>query len=131
VNDDCPCGTGRTYDDCCGRLHRRAAQASTAEQLMRSRYSAFALGDAAYLARSWASATRPDRIALAPDQRWVRLEVLSTTDGGVLARDGMVEFRADFERSGRVGSLHERSRFEREDGRWVYVGPDDALVEGT
>ncbi len=124
MNDDCPCGSGRTYDECCGRLHRGEAQATTAEQLMRSRYSAFAVGDGAYLARSWAAEARPEQIVLAPDQRWVGLEVLATSGGGVLASEGIVEFRAAYERNGRIGALHERSRFAREDGRWVYVGPE-------
>ena len=127
--DDCPCGSGRVYDECCGRLHRGDTQATTAEQLMRSRYSAFAVGDAAYLARSWASDARPDQIELVPDQRWVGLEVIATSGGGVLAGDGIVEFRAAYERNGRIGALHERSRFEREDGRWVYVGPQQ--IEGA
>ena len=40
---DCPCGSRQRYDACCGRLHRRAAEAETAEELMRSRYAAYAL----------------------------------------------------------------------------------------
>lgn len=55
----CPCGLPAAYDDCCGRLHRGQAPATTAEQLMRSRYSAFAVGDEAYLLRSWHPTTRP------------------------------------------------------------------------
>ncbi|ESQ02386.1 SEC-C domain-containing protein [Streptomyces sp. PVA_94-07] len=49
----CPCGTGRTYGECCGRFHAGSAEAATAEQLMRSRYAAFATRDAAYLLRTW------------------------------------------------------------------------------
>jgi SEC-C motif-containing protein len=123
IDDLCPCGTGARYAACCGRFHRHDANATTAEQLMRSRYSAFVLGDAAYLAWSWASSTRPDRIRLDPDQRWVRLEIEATSAGGALANEGTVEFRASWDRAGQLGVLHEVSRFEREDGRWVYVGP--------
>jgi SEC-C motif-containing protein len=111
------------YASCCGRLHLGAAQAATAEQLMRSRYSAFAVGDAAYLARTWASTTRPPDIRLVPGQRWVGLEIIDTVDGGVLAQRGEVEFLARWERDGQVGQLQERSEFVREDGRWMYLGP--------
>jgi SEC-C motif-containing protein len=92
---------------------------------MRSRYSAFAVGADRYLARTWASATRPSDIRLVPGRRWVGLEVLDTSDGGVLAQRGEVEFVARWERGpdGAVGELHERSEFVREDGRWVYLGP--------
>ena len=90
---------------------------------MRSRFSAFAVGDAAYLARSWASATRPDDIDFVPDRAWTRLEVLATDGGGLLATEGAVEFRAHHETGGRRGTHHEVSRFVREDGRWVYLGP--------
>jgi SEC-C motif-containing protein len=93
---------------------------------MRSRFAAFAVGDVAWLARSWDPATAPDRIRVDPEQRWTRLEVLATERGGLLDQTGMVEFRAHSERSGRAGVLHERSRFTRHDGRWVYWGPDDA-----
>ena len=92
---------------------------------MRARYSAFALGDEAYLTASWAPATRPDRVQLVPDQRWVGLEVLASSGGGAFDADGTVEFRASFERGGRAGVLHERSAFVRDDGRWVYLGPTD------
>lgn len=119
---DCPCGTGRAYASCCGRFHRGEAEASTAELLMRSRFSAFAVGDVAYLARSWAAATRPDSIELVPGRRWTRLEVLATDAGGMLAADGIVEFRAHHATGERTGTHHEVSRFVREDGRWVYLG---------
>lgn len=96
-------------------------RAATAEQLMRSRYSAFAVGDTAYLLRSWHSSTRPGAITLDPDQVWTRLVVLGTTQGGLFDQEGTVEFRALYTHRGRSESLHENSRFVREDGRWTYV----------
>jgi SEC-C motif-containing protein len=112
----CPCGLPEPYDACCGRFHSGAA-APTAEALMRSRYSAFVKGDAAYLLRTWHPRTRPARLDLDPGMRWTGLEVLETTDGSAFHSTGTVTFRASF----RGGSLHERSRFERVDGAWVYV----------
>lgn len=91
---------------------------------MRSRFTAFALGDAAYLLRSWHSSTRPAGLDLDPGQRWTRLEVVGTDRGGLFDTAGTVEFRAHSRAGGRPGTLTERSRFVREDGRWVYL---DAL----
>jgi SEC-C motif domain protein len=86
---------------------------------MRSRYSAFAVGDADYLLATWHPRTRPPTLRLDDDARWLGLEVLATTGGGLLERHGTVEFRA--RASG--GVLEERSRFERIENRWYYVGP--------
>jgi SEC-C motif-containing protein len=113
----CPCGTGLTYADCCGRLHDGTATAATAEQLMRSRYSAFAVGDPAYLLATWHPRTRPRSLELDPDVRWTGLEIVATAGGSMLDSEGTVEFRAS-----RVdGEQHERSRFRREKGRWFYL----------
>ncbi|MET7935782.1 YchJ family protein [Streptomyces sp. NPDC005322] len=120
----CPCGLPAPYEACCGRLHRGEAQAATAEQLMRSRYSAFAVRDEAYLLRSWHPTTRPPRVGLDPGLRWVGLEILGSKDGSAFHRTGTVEFRARYVEGGRTGELHENSRFVREGGAWVYVDGD-------
>ncbi|SFK42522.1 YchJ family protein [Geodermatophilus ruber] len=117
----CPCGTGLPYAECCGRLHDGTAPAATAEQLMRSRYSAFAVGDAAYLLRTWHPATRPRTLELDPAVRWTGLDVLATSGGGLLAGEGTVEFRAAYRHEGRSGDQHEVSRFVRVDGAWRYL----------
>ncbi|MGW1983380.1 YchJ family protein [Streptomyces collinus] len=116
----CPCGRPESYDVCCGRFHAGTAAAPTAEALMRSRYSAFVVGDAGYLLRTWHPGTRPGRLDLDPGTRWTGLEILGTSDGSAFHRTGTVTFRASY----RGGSLHERSRFERVDGAWVYVDGD-------
>jgi SEC-C motif-containing protein len=111
------------YAECCEPFHRGAATAPTAERLMRSRYSAFAVGDVGYLRRTWHPASRPARLVLDPDQRWMRLEIVARTGGGLLDTEGTVEFRAHHIRGGgRAGVLHENSRFRREAGGWLYVG---------
>ncbi|WNM34135.1 YchJ family metal-binding protein [Streptomyces sp. Li-HN-5-11] len=116
----CPCGLSGPYETCCGRYHRGTAAAPTAEALMRSRYSAFVRRDSAYLLRTWHPRTRPARLDLDPGMRWTGLEILGTTDGSAFHATGTVTFRASC--SG--GSLHERSRFERAGGAWVYVDGD-------
>lgn len=88
---------------------------------MRSRYSAFALGLPGYLAETWADETRPDEIDLNDGTVWRRLQIVDTLDGGAGAKTGIVEFRASYRDSDGTGLLHERSRFVREGGRWVYV----------
>jgi SEC-C motif-containing protein len=113
----CPCGLAQAYEACCGRYHSGTAAAPTAEALMRSRYSAFVKGDAGYLLRTWHPRTRPGTLELDPRTRWAGLEILDTSDGSAFHSGGTVEFRASY----RGGSLHERSRFERVDGAWVYV----------
>jgi SEC-C motif-containing protein len=118
----CPCGLPAAYDRCCGRFVGGAA-APTAELLMRSRYTAYARADVAHLLSSWHSSTRPASVAIDPELRWTRLEVVGTSAGGLLDTDGTVHFRATHVRSGEVGVLEEHSRFCREDGRWVYLAP--------
>lgn len=110
----CPCGLPAEYDDCCGRFHRGTA-APTAELLMRSRYSAFAVGDATYLLRTWHPTTRPASVETGSG--WVRLEVLESR-GGLLDTEGEVRFRAHAV----DGVVEERSRFVRDEGRWTYLG---------
>jgi SEC-C motif-containing protein len=90
---------------------------------MRSRYSAFALGDTAYLMRSWDPATRPPSIEPNSGLRWTGLDVLETSGGGMFDAEGVVEFVAHYRDGGRAGDMRERSRFVRHDGAWVYSGP--------
>jgi SEC-C motif-containing protein len=118
----CPCGLGEPYDVCCGRFHRGEAEAPTAEALMRSRFSAFAVRDEAYLLRTWHPSTRPPRVELDPDQEWFRLDILGKQRGGLLDTSGTVEFRAQYRLGGRVGATDEHSRFVRDGGAWQYVG---------
>jgi SEC-C motif-containing protein len=88
---------------------------------MRSRYSAFALGDPTYLMATWHSATRPRVLDLEGEVRWTGLDVLATIGGSPLDGEGTVEFRAHYVVAGRTGAHHEHSRFARVDGRWRYV----------
>ena len=115
----CPCLIGLPYGECCGRLHA-GETAATAEALMRSRYSAFAVGDTDYLLASVHPSTRPDSLELDEDLRWYRLDIVDRVAGGPLDSEGIVEFEAYYRGADR-GSQRERSRFVREDGRWFYL----------
>lgn len=116
MNDQpCPCGSGTTYGECCRPLHQGKRLAETAEELMRSRYSAYAVGNLGYVFRTWHPSTRPDDVTPTPGLRWMRLEVIGSTKD-------TVEFRAHH--TNPDGVLHEVSRFEQRAGRWLYVDGD-------
>ena len=121
----CPCGSGADVDACCGPI-LTGAPAPTALALMRARSTADTRADADYLIRTHDPATRGvlDRDALAAYARatsWRGLEIISTEAGGEGDDTGVVEFVAHGETTGRAFAQHERSRFRRLAGAWVYV----------
>ena len=123
----CPCGHPRAYAACCGRWHAgpQALQAPTAEDLMRSRYTAFAVGLPDYLRDTWHPSTRPDTLEpLPPGLRWLGLEVRRHVQQDV--DHAVVEFVARSKLGGKAERLHETSRFLREQDRWFYVDGDVA-----
>jgi SEC-C motif-containing protein len=87
---------------------------------MRSRYTAFVVGDRDHLLRSWHPATRPDDLALDPDMRWRGLTIVFAEEDAA-GGSGVVRFRARWSAAGENGVLEERSRFARRAGRWVYL----------
>jgi len=91
---------------------------------MRSRYSAYAVGELDHVFRTWHPRTRPERIEPDPALTWTGLRILDVVDGGLGDETGEVEFEAAYERGGSPGRRRERSRFERRRGRWVYVDGD-------
>lgn len=117
----CPCGHPDGYARCCGPLHE-GATASTAEQLMRSRYSAYVLKREEYLLATWHASTRPDHLKLAaqqPSPSWLGLTVQRHESDGDHA---IVEFVARLRYGGgKAQRMHEISRFVREDNRWYYL----------
>jgi SEC-C motif domain protein len=120
----CPCGTGLTYGECCGPFLSAEAQAPTAERTMRSRYTAYATGQRGYLLASWHPSTRPASLVLDPELRWVSLEIMGRTRGGMLDTEGTVEFRATYRSEGMLLRQEENSRFIREQKTWFYVDGD-------
>lgn len=88
---------------------------------MRSRYTAFVVGDERYLAETWHPGTRPGDLTLDPSQRWTGLEIVEAAAGGESDTRGVVEFRAAWRHGRDHGVLHERSRFVRQSERWWYM----------
>lgn len=128
----CPCNSGESLETCCAKYLNSidedpVAYPPTAEALMRSRYTAFALGDVRYLLHTWHPETRPATLELDPDQHWYLLEILGTSRGGFLDDSGVVSFRASYRSAMNRklrDSLTETSSFTRQGKQWLYV---DAL----
>ncbi|MFD0962724.1 YchJ family protein [Pseudofulvibacter geojedonensis] len=123
------CGNDSSYTKCCEIAHRDITKVTTAEQLMRSRYSAFVLANGNYLIDSHHSSTRPIKekksiVKWAKSVQWIRLDVIKTTNGLANDNEGTVTFKAFYFENGSVQVIHENSLFKKEKGIWMYV---DAL----
>ncbi len=116
----CPCGSGVALQACCQRYLAGIAWPDSAAALMRSRYTAYVLEDAAYLLATWHPDTRPPSMHFdhAERPKWLGLSIKRRID--VDACNALVEFVARYKINGRAFRLHETSRFERIDGRWFY-----------
>ena len=124
MNKHCICGSHKLIANCCERFLSGRERAKTPEQLMRSRYSAYALGGyGQYLLDTWLPATSSDLSAeqlSTRDHQWIELTVLSKSQQGDSA---VVEFEALYiDSAGLRQCLHEKSVFTRKTGRWIYVG---------
>ncbi|WP_445170758.1 YchJ family protein [Mycolicibacterium sp. Dal123E01] len=122
--DACPCGSGTQFGGCCLPLHHGERHADTAEELMRSRYSAFAVGDLDYVWQTWHPRTRPDSVTPTDGLTWTGLQIVDTAAGQPEDQDGEVEFCAHYRHDQHIGTLHERSRFAVRARRWFYVDGD-------
>ncbi|MDQ1363368.1 MAG: motif domain protein [Pseudomonadota bacterium] len=120
----CPCGSRLQLEECCLPRISGQAPAGSAEALMRSRYTAYVLGRADYLAASWHPSTRPPQLSVSGDIEWSGLEVLACQSGSATDSRGRVEFIARYRQQGRSGQVHENSRFVQEQGRWFYLDGD-------
>lgn len=125
AEDPCPCGSGMDYTGCCGRYLDATSPSlvATAEQLMRSRYTAYVLARETYLLQTWHVSTRPEKLALQTSVpvKWLGLKVLNIEAGNRGDQQGRVEFIARYKLNGKAMRLHETSRFVREQGQWFYV----------
>lgn len=118
----CPCGHAE-FAQCCKRFLDQKPVPETALELMRSRYSAYVLGDEFYLKRTWYPSSRPEGklIDNSTTIKWTGLEVIQYEQDNKWAT---VEFVARYKENGRARKLHEISRFVKEDGRWYYLDSD-------
>jgi len=115
----CPCGSKTEAAVCCLAFINGEQVAKTAELLMRSRYTAYALGNEEYILKTWHSSQRPSSIGLGASIEWLGLKVLQSAHNK--DNEAFVEFIALFRDAGEIAQMHERSRFVREEGMWFYV----------
>ncbi len=125
AQSDCPCQSGLCYGQCCGLFLEAADNKTfpqTAEQLMRSRYSAYVLGYSQYLLNTWHPHYRPQKIDL-PDssQQWIGLKIKDTVKGSTQDDSGEVHFIARYKVNGKASRLEERSQFVKMAGQWFYT----------
>ena len=117
---NCPCNPTKLYKDCCKKAHNNIESVISAEQLMRSRYSAFVLADIKYLQKSHHSATRLSKKEYKELEKWtksvewVKLEITNATKD-------TVSFKAFFIENGKLESIQENSNFCKENNYWVYL----------
>jgi SEC-C motif-containing protein len=124
---NCYCGNNKTYKSCCEVFHLNEGKTKTAEQLMRSRYSAFVLANGDYLMATHHSSTRPLKekkaiVKWAKSVQWIKLEVTETSKGTENDIEGTVTFNAYFFDNGKVNIIHEKSAFVKENNQWFYLG---------
>lgn len=122
----CPCGSCLAYSSCCEPIISGEKDATTAKALMRSRYTAFTLANVDYLMHSHSAKTRPiqERKSIekwAKSVIWMGLTIFDTQAGEPSDEVGYVEFKALYLENGKPQQIHEKSLFQRENGKWVYV----------
>jgi len=126
---NCPCGSGRQYEDCCGMYISGKAKAPTAEALMRSRYSAYVEHEIDYIINTCVHRGKDDidyksTRDWSEQSKWLGLKILSTEKGGLNDTEGTVEFEATYERDGLKDVHHETAKFKKEGAaetaQWLY-----------
>ena len=125
-SDPCPCSSGKNYGECCQSLHQ-GNPTENALALMRSRYSAYAIGDADYIMRT----THPDNAGFSDNTAiwkeqiqqfcsattFEKLAILDFQDGNDTA---YVTFTAYLRQNGQDATFTEKSRFKKIKGQWLY-----------
>ena len=122
----CPCGNGK-YASCCQPYHTAKAYPETAEQLMRSRYSAYALRQVTYLYDTTHPSSRHSGLkeaikSWAENATFVNLIIRGTKAGTKKDKTATVDFIATYTETGVMKQRQENSLFEKVKKRWYYVG---------
>jgi SEC-C motif domain protein len=122
---DCPCGSGQTYEQCCEAFIKSERLPETAEQLMRSRYSAHAMQEIPYIYQTIHPDFRKDwdedgTSAWSKNAVWHGIDIVFTEEGGPADDQGIVEFIARFSMKGDQMRHHERAVFEKVENRWYF-----------
>lgn len=124
---NCPCQSQKSFETCCKPFLTGEAMPETAEQLMRSRYTAFTKVDVEYLKKTLAPESRGDfdinsTKKWAEQAVWKGLQILSTDNGQATDKKGTVEFIATYQTEGQGLDHHEVAQFRKADnGQWLFV----------
>ena len=113
VSMNCICGLEKDYSECCEIVINGRKIASSPEELMRSRYSAFVKENWEYIAKTSTSQTI-EELKNSVSIKWLKLDVINTYDD-------IVEFKAYYKDTNNIHILHEKSNFKKENGLWKYV----------
>jgi SEC-C motif-containing protein len=119
----CPCGLDSDYQQCCGRYIHADAIPLTAEALMRSRYTAYALGHIEYIKKTMKGLPLENfdvhsALSWSKSVYWLKLEILETKSKD---DEAFVMFVASFVSKSKIHYLKEKSKFKRIDGQWYYT----------
>ena len=118
----CLCGSEIEYSLCCEPFHKKLKLPSTAEALMRSRFTAYAKQNEAYLLETWDTSTKPNIIDFSKEQAvWTSLSIIKTKKGSEKDRKGIVEFKAYYMLDNEAYVMNEISRFIKASGQWCYL----------
>lgn len=133
MSDVCPCGSGLAFETCCEPFLIEREKPSTATALMRSRYSAYALGAVDYLYKTSGSKVRKEFDAessrkWAESATWTGIEIISEEGGGADDETGVIEFIAHYSVKDSEFNHHERAEFAKVDGVWRFI---DGRIFGT
>jgi SEC-C motif-containing protein len=124
---NCYCCSERKFEDCCEPFLSGNRKPATAEELMRSRYTAYAIAAIEYILRSTHPSTRKFHDAQAIENwarssRWQKLEIVATEQGTATDKTGTVEFKAFYTDAADEPQIHhEKSSFRKELGKWFFV----------
>lgn len=122
----CACGSGQDYSECCGRFIEAGQKPETAEQLMRSRYTAYTKKNIDYIDTTHYPGgpddfDRKQAQVWAENARWDGLEIIYTEAGGANDQTGIVEFKVKFAMNEQATEMHEISTFKKKAGVWYYL----------
>lgn len=125
-NNQCPCGSGMPYEECCEPIITGREKARTAEALMRSRYSAYVKEEFSHVYDSYHPETRKHFSLAAIEEQsheitWAGLTIDEVEKGRADDTEGFVTFKAQYKMNGQSQNLHEKSYFTKENGQWFYV----------
>ncbi len=122
---DCPCG-GKSFETCCAPFIKGDKLPQTAEELMRSRYSAYTMAEIEYIKTTTLPKDQKDfdveaAKAWAEDSEWLGFDLLQKDAGSATDDKGAIEFLVRYKVDGQIENHHEYSTFEKIEGRWFFV----------